>query len=59
MATQFRNYWIATRLGNRDTMEHIQNQWIGVHLLSGKYKFVENYLNDIELEYKIIDNVSL
>ena len=53
MATQFRNYWISTRLGDRITMEHIQNQWIGVHLLSGKHKCVENYLNAIELEYQI------
>ena len=59
MATQFRNYWMSTRLGDRITMEHIQNQWIGVHLLSGKHKCVENYLNAIELEYQNIDNISL
>ena len=59
MATQFRNYWMSTRLGDRITMEHIQNQWIGVHLLSGKHKCVENYLNAIELEYRNIDNISL
>ena len=59
MATQFRNYWNATRLGDRITMEHIQNKWIGVHLMSGKHKCVENYLNAIELEYKAIDNIAL
>ena len=59
MATQFRNYWKATRLGDRVTMEYIQNKWIGVHLMSGKHKCVENYLNAIELEYKAIDNIAL
>ena len=59
MATQFRNYWKATRIGDRVTMEYIQNKWIGVHLMSGKHKCVENYLNAIELEYKSIDNIAL
>ena len=59
MATQFRNYWKATRTGDRVTMEYIQNKWIGVHLMSGKHKCVENYLNAIELEYKSIDNIAL
>ena len=59
MSTQFRNYWTATRRGDRITMESIQNKWIGVHLMSGKHKCVENYLNAIELEYKTIDNVAL
>ena len=59
MATQFRKYWKSTRLGDRVTMEHIQNKWIGVHLMSGKHKCVENYLNAIELEYKSIDNIVL
>ena len=37
IGTQFRNYWKATRLGDSVTMEHIQNKWIGVHLMSGKH----------------------
>ena len=40
-------------------MESIQNKWIGVHLISGKHKCVENYLNAIKLEYKTIDNTAL
>ena len=56
MGTQFRNYWSATRRGDRITMESIQNKLIGVHLM---HKCVENYLNDIELEYKTIDNILL
>ena len=59
MASQFRNYWAAVRCGDRITMEVIQNKWIGVHLLVGKHKCVENYLNAIDLEYKKIDNVTL
>ena len=59
MSTQFRNYWAATRRGDRITMETIQNKWIGVHLMSAKHKCVENYLNAIELEYKTIDNITL
>lgn len=59
VATKFRNYWKATGLGDRVTMEHIQNKWIGVHLMFGKYKCVENYLNTIELEYKTYDNIPL
>ena len=59
MATQFRNYWMATRRGDRVIMEAIQNKWIGVHLMSGKHKCVENYLNAIDLEYGVIDNISL
>ena len=59
MAIEFRMYWTATRCGDRIMMEYIQNKWIGVHLLSGKHKCVENYLNTIELEYKTIDNVAL
>ena len=52
ISTQFRNYWAATRRGDRITMEIIQDKWIGVYLMSGKHKCVENYLNAIELEYK-------
>ena len=40
-------------------MDSIQNKWIGVHLMSGKHKCAENYLNAIELEYKIIDTTAL
>ena len=47
MATQFCNYWKATRIGDRVTMEYIQNKWIGVHLMSSKHKCVQNYLNAI------------
>ena len=59
MATEFRNYWAAVRCGDRITMEVIQNKWIGVHLLVGKHKCVENYLNSIDLEYKKVDNITL
>ena len=59
MATEFRRYWSAVRFGDRITMEFIQNKWIGVHLLVGKHKCVENYLNAIELEYKTVDNITL
>ena len=59
MSTQFRNDWTSTRWGDIITMETIQNKWIGVNLLSGKHKCVENYLNAIQLEYKTIDNVAL
>ena len=59
MATEFRQYWNAVRFGDRITMESIQNKWIGVHLLVGKYKCVENYLNAIDLEYKTVDNITL
>ena len=59
MASEFRNYWAAVRCGDRITMEVIQNKWIGVHLLVGKHKCVENYLNAIDLEYKQIDNITL
>ena len=59
MASEFRNYWAAVRCGDRITMEVIQNKWIGVHLLVGKHKCVENYLNAIDLEYKQIDNTTL
>ena len=47
------------RSGNRVTMEGAQNEWIGVHLLVGKHKCVENYLDAIDLEYKNIDNITL
>lgn len=57
--TKFRNYKIATRLGNIVTIEHIQNQLIGMHLLSGKHTCVDTYLHAIELEFKNIDNISL
>ena len=40
-------------------MEHIQNKWIGVHLLSGKHKCVENYLTGMETEYQEISNTTL
>ena len=30
-----------------------------MHLMSGKHKCVENYLNAIELEYKTINNTAL
>ena len=59
MATAFRNYWLAVRSGDRVTMEGIQNEWIGVHLLVGKHKCVENCLDAIDLEYKNIDNITL
>ena len=59
MATEFRRYWSAVRFCDRITMEFIQNEWIGVHLLVGKHKCVENYLNAIDLEYKTVDNVTL
>ena len=59
MATEFRKYWIACRCGDRVVMESIQNKWIGVHLLSGKYKCVENYLTGMETEYKKISNTTL
>ena len=36
MASEFRKYWTAVRCGDRIIMEDIQNNWIGVHLLSGK-----------------------
>lgn len=58
MALEFRNYWMATRRGDRVIMMSIQNKWIGVHLMSGKHECVENYLNAIELEYSTIDNIS-
>ena len=59
MTTQFRNYWMATKRGDRVIIEAIQNKWIGVHLMSGMHKCVENYLNVIDLEYSIIDNIGL
>ena len=59
MATEFRKYWIARRCGDRVVMESIQNKWIGVHLLSGKHKCVENYLTGMETEYKKISNTTL
>ena len=40
-------------------MEYIQNKWIGVHLLVGKHKCVENYFSAIDLEYKSVDNIKL
>ena len=40
-------------------MEGIQNEWIGVHLLVGKYKCVENYVVAIDLKYTNIDNITL
>ena len=46
-------------MGDRVTMEYIQNKWIGVRLMSGKHKCVKNYLNAIELEYKEVDNIIL
>ena len=48
MATEFCKNWIAIRRGDRFVMEHIQNNWIGAHLLSGKHKCVENYLTEME-----------
>ena len=59
MATEFRRYWNAMRVGDRITMEFIQNKWIGVYLLVGKHKCVKKYLNAIDLEYKTVDNVTL
>ena len=59
MATEFRNYWIAVRCGDRVTIEVIQNKWICVHLLVGKHKCVENYLNVVDLGYKNTDIISL
>ena len=59
MATEFRKYWTAVRCGDRVVMEYIQNKWIGVHLLSGKHKCVENYLTGMETEYKKISNTTL
>ena len=59
MASQFRNYWAAVRCGDRITMEMIHDKLIGVHLIVGKYKCVEKYLNAIDLEYKKIDNITL
>ena len=59
MATVFRNYWLAVRSGDIVTMEGIQNEWIDVHLLVGKHKCIENYLDAIDLEYKNIDNITL
>jgi len=50
---------MATRRGDRVIMEAIQNKWISIHLISGKHKCVENYLNAIDLEYSIIDNIGL
>ena len=58
-ATEFQRYWSAVRCGDRITMEYIQNKWIGVHLLVGKHKCVENYLSVIDLEYKNVDNITL
>lgn len=59
MSSEFRKYWTAVRCGDRVVMEHIQNKWIGVHLLSGKHKCVENYLTAMETEYKKISNTTL
>ena len=59
MATEFRKYWKAVRCGDTIVMEQIQNIWIGVHLLSGKHKCVENYLAGIETEYGKVSNTSL
>ena len=59
MTGKFRKYWTASRCGDRITMEHIQNNWIGVYLLSGKLKCVENYLTGTETEYKQINNIIL
>ena len=59
MATEFRKYWIACRCDDRVVMESIQNKWIGVHLVSGKHKRVENYLTAMETEYKKISNTTL
>ena len=59
MSTQFRNYWSSTRRDDRIIMGTIQDKWIGVHLVSGKQKCVENCLDTIELEYKTIDNITL
>ena len=42
IATQFCDYWKATRPGDRVTMYHIQKKWIGVHSILGKNKCVEN-----------------
>lgn len=51
IASEFKNYQLAVQYGGMVMMEFIQNTWIGVHLLVGKYKCVENYLNAIDLEY--------
>ena len=59
MASEFRKYWTAVRCGDRIIMENIQNNWIGVRLLSGKHKCVENYLTAMETEYKRISNITL
>ena len=59
MATEFRKYWKAVRCGDRIVMEQIQNIWIGVHLLSGKHKCVENYLTGVETEYGRVSNITL
>ena len=59
MATEFRKYWTAVRCGDRVVMEDIQNKWIGVHLLSGKHKCVENYLTSMETEVKKVTNKTL
>ena len=59
MASEFRKYWTAVRCGDRVVMEHVQNKWIGVHLLSDKHKCVENYLTGMETEYKKIANTTL
>ena len=40
-------------------MGQIQNIWIGVHLLSGKHKCVENYLTCVKTEYGKINNTTL
>ena len=40
MANEFRKYWTPVQCSDRIVMEHIQNHWIGVHLLSGKHTCV-------------------
>ena len=59
MATKFRKYWTAVICRDRVVMKHIQNNWIGVQLLSGKHKCVENCLTGMETEYKRISNATL
>lgn len=59
MATTYKNYWLDVRSGDRVTMEVIQNEWIGVHLLVGKHTCVKKYLDIFDLKYKHVDNITL
>ena len=59
LGRKFRQFWYATKRGDRVMQEQIIIEWIGIFYLLKKHNYVDTCLNAIETEYSKISYAEL